>query len=261
MNIPEKFWKTLMGLTGMLTILAVILVVKEAKSISYVGANPNVSNTINVSGTGEAVAIPDIATFSFSVNETAKTVAEAQTAATNRTNAALKAIKDGGVAEKDIKTTSYSINPHYEYQNSLCTVNSCPPSRSILTGYEVGQTIQVKVRDLGKAGALFATIGGLGVQYVNNLAFSVDNPDGVNAEARAKAITDAQSKAEKLAKQLGVRLVRIISFSENGSPRTPIIYGMGAAKTVSMDSYSPAPQIPVGEDKVVSNVDITYEIR
>ncbi|MFA6315367.1 MAG: SIMPL domain-containing protein [Candidatus Paceibacterota bacterium] len=260
MNIPSKFWSAAMGALGILTIFLVAAAIKEFKSIGYVGASENMVNSINVNGTGEAVSIPDIATFSFSVTETAKTVLEAQTKATEKTNAALKAVKDGGVEDKDVKTQNYSINPHYEYQSSVCTQYSCPSSKSILTGYDVSQSIEVKVRDLSKAGALFSAIGALGVQNVNGLSFSIDKPEALRAEARAKAIADAQSKAKELSKQLGVRLVRIISFSESGDERL-FAYGKGGAMDMAVSSVAPAPTVPVGENKIVANVNISYEIR
>ncbi len=262
MNIPTKFWNAVTTAFILLVVFLAVASIKELKSISYVGANPSMTNTINVSGTGDAVAIPDIATFSFSVTETAKTVALAQAAMTTKVNAAMKAVKDGGVADKDIQTTSYSINPHYEYQNSVCTTYSCPPSKSVLTGYDVSESVQVKIRDLAKAGTLFTTIGGLGVQNVNGLTFSVDNPDSVNAEARAEAISKAQSKANELAKQLGVSLVRIVSFSENNNRPSPMVYGLGVMKADSTASNQAiAPEIATGEQKITDTVDITYEIR
>ncbi len=261
MNIPNKFWSTVIGAIGLLTIFLAIISIKEIKSIFYVGKNLNMSNMITVDGTGHAVAVPDIATFSFSVIETAKTVADAQEQATKKINATLKAVRDGGVEDKDIQTQSYSINPHYEYQGSVCTNYSCPPSKSILTGYDVSQSIMVKVRDLKKAGALFTAIGSLDVQNINGLSFSVDEPEAVKAEARAEAIANAQSKAKLLAKQLGVSLVRIVSFSENSGGYPRPVYGMGGADMISAKVESVAPEIPVGEDKITSTVSVTYEIK
>jgi uncharacterized protein YggE len=261
MNIPNKFWSTVIGAIGLLTIFLAIISIKEIKSIFYVGKNLNMSNMITVEGTGNAVAVPDIATFSFSVTETAKTVADAQEQATKKINATLKAVRDGGVEDKDIQTQSYSINPHYEYQGSVCTAYSCPPSKSILTGYDVSQSIMVKVRDLKKAGALFTAIGSLDVQNINGLTFSVDEPESVKAEARAEAIANAQTKAKLLAKQLGVSLVRIVSFSENNGSYPRPIYGMGGADMISAKVASVAPEIPVGEDKITSTVSVTYEIK
>ncbi|MDE2040776.1 MAG: SIMPL domain-containing protein [Patescibacteria group bacterium] len=261
-STPQRFWNALMGLIGVLTVLAVVYIVKEIKSIGYVGANPNVTNTITVDGSGDAVAIPDVATFSFTVTETAKTVADAQSAATAKNNAAIKAMKDAGVADTDIQTTSYSINPHYEYQTATCQMNGfCPPGKSVLTGYDVSQTTEIKVRDLSQAGTLFSAIGALGVQNVNGLSFSVDNPETVNAEARSKAIANAQSKADELAKELGVSLGSVVSFSENNGVRAPVVYGLNSMSAASAPTAAPAPDISTGEQKVTDNVEITYEIR
>ncbi len=256
-NLKVRVWKVGLAVGILLCLFLAVISVKAWKSIG----NDPIMNAISVTGKGEAVSIPDIATFSFGVTETAKMVDEAQTKATNKINSALKALKDAGVEDRDIKTTSYNINPHYEYIQTLCIGGgSC--GKSTLTGYDVSQTIEVKVRDLKKAGALFATIGALDVQNVNGLTFSIDEIDTVKAEARELAIKDAKKKAKELSKELGVRLVRITSFYDQGEE--PIYYGrealggdMMSVKTAS----APAPQVPAGEQKITSRVSITYEIR
>ena len=167
MNIQEKFWKSASLACLLLVIFLAVISIKELKSIGYVGKNLQTTNTISVEGTGDAVTIPDIATFSFMVTETAKTVADAQTQATAKIDNALKAVKDAGVDDKDIQTISYNINPHYEYQGVACSTNYCPQDKQVLTGYDVSESIQVKVRDLAKAGTIFSSIGSIGVQNVN----------------------------------------------------------------------------------------------
>ncbi len=263
MNIPAKLWSTIIGAVGVLTILLAVLAIKGIREIGYVGKDNPVYNSISVNGKGEAITIPDVATFSFTVNETAKTVVDAQTKATDKTNAALKAVKDAGIAEKDIKTTAYSINPHYDYTNGECNSYRCAPGKSTLTGYDVSQSVEVKIRDLTKAGSIFTSIGSIDVQNVNGLSFSIDDIEKVKAEARAKAIADAQTKAQELAKQLGVRLVKITSFYDSSDQ--PVFYGRGegmGGDAVSIKTMAAvAPNIPTGEQKVTSNVTISYEIK
>ncbi|HTK33329.1 MAG TPA: SIMPL domain-containing protein [Candidatus Paceibacterota bacterium] len=266
MNLQKRAWQVGIFAGTVLSIYLIALAIGQLKSIAYIGSGVPATNTISVTGTGDTYAVPDVATFSFGVTQTSKTVSDAQTKATDKINAALKAVRDGGVEDKDIQTTNYSINPHYEYQNAICpaktdgTVAYCPPGKSVLTGYDVSQTITVKVRNLDKAGALFASIGSLQVENINGLSFSVDKPDAIQAEARAKAIADAKSKADQLASQLGVRLVRVISFSEdNGAYYRPMAYGMGG--DVAVSTKSAAPEIPTGQQKVTSTVSITYEIQ
>lgn len=261
MNPQDKFWKVA-SLVGI--VLAIFLAVLSVDGIKGIGVDDPVYNSISVNGTGESVVIPDIATFSFGVTEVADTVAEAQSQASDRINASLTAVKDSGIDEKDIKTISYSINPKYEYTGANCNELRCTPGVRTLTGYEVSQSVQVKIRDLKKAGNIFTAIGALNVQNVSGLSFSIDDIEKVKADARAKAIADAQSKAKILAKQLGVRLVKITGFYDNNS--NPIYYGRGEdaggdMMTLKASSAPIAPEIPIGEQEISSNVTITYEIK
>jgi len=270
MNPPKNLWN-IIGVVGvLLAVFLLVLTVGQYKSLGLIGSGVPATNTISVTGTGSTYSIPDVATFSFSVTSNAKTVSEAQTQATTKINSALKAVRDGGVEDKDIQTTSYNVSPHYEYQNAACpaiaradgTPVYCPPGKSVLTGYDVSQTVTVKIRNLDKAGTLFASIGSLKVDNLNGLDFSVDKPETLQAEARAKAISDAKSKADILANQLGVHLIRIVNFTEDGSgayPR-PMMYSMTDAVSASGKAIV-APEIPAGQQKVTSNVTVTYEIQ
>ena len=269
MNLQKRAWQVGIIVGVILGIYLLVLVIGQLKSISFIGSGVPATNTITITGTGDAYAVPDVATFSFSVTQNSKTVSDAQTAATAKINAALKTVRDAGIADKDIQTTNYSINPHYDYQNAACpaiaradgTPIYCPPGKSVLTGYDVSETVTVKIHDLDKAGTLFASIGTLQVENLNGLDFSVENPDVIKAQARALAISDAKNKADTLASQLGVRLVRIVNFSEdNGSYVRPMMYAATDAVSVSGKAIV-APEISAGQQKVTSNVSVTYEIQ
>ncbi|MEK7612977.1 MAG: SIMPL domain-containing protein [Patescibacteria group bacterium] len=264
----DRLRKALLAVAVLLSVFLGLRSFAELQGLRYVGAGIPPANTISVSGYGEAVAVPDIATFSFSVVATKATVAAAQEEATTKANAVTKYLKDAGIAEKDIQTSNYSVYPQYDYQTQVCQSNGyCPPGRQVLRGYEVRQTTTVKVRltaqagDTAKAGDILSGIGSLGATEVSGLNFTFDNPQAVQDEARNKAIEDAKKKADVLAEQLGVRLVRVVSFNENGNYPTPI-YGLGMGMGGdAAQTKAAAPEISVGENKVVSNVSIIYEIR
>lgn len=261
MNPQDRFWKVA-SLVGIL--LAVFLAVLSIKGLITLNDRDPVYDSISVTGKGEMVVIPNIATFSFGVSEKAKTVKEAQDAASAKINSALAAVRDLGIAEKDIETVSYYINPSYEYTGSTCNEFRCTPGKQTLVGYEVSQTVQVKIRDISKAGEVLSAIGALNVQNASGLSFSVDDIESVKAQAREKAIEDAKVKAKQLSKQLGVRTVKITSFYDSSDQ--PIWYardGMGGDMAVSAKvlNTAPAPELPTGEQKVVSTVTITYEIK
>ncbi len=249
---------------AVLILLAIFLAVitgRELMQYRYVGAGVMPANTIAVTGQGEVFAIPDIAEFSFSVTELGATTAVAQEKAAVKINKALAYLEDEGIEEKDIKTIGYSAYPKYEYSQGVCGPTYCPPGKQVLQGYEVTQTISVKVRNTNKAGDLLTGVGGAGVQQVSGINFTVDDIEAVKAEAREKAIADAKAKAEVLRKDLGVRLVRIVSFNEYGSePPMPYYYGKGGVAMDAVESRV-APDVPAGENKIVSTVNIVYEIR
>ena len=261
----NKIFNSILTLVILLTVFLGVKTISSLKEYSYIGRGTYAANVININGTGEVFAIPDTASFSFSVIEEGKTVKIAQDKASVKVNTVIDAVKSMGVAEKDIKTESYNSYPKYDYDYrstspSICANGYCPPpAKQVLTGYEVSQTISVKVRKKADAGTILTKVGTLGATNISGLDFIIDDMDKVQAEARDKAIADAKAKAEILSKSLGIRLDKIVNFYENGS-QPPVYFGL--EKGMSADS-APAtvPQTPAGENKVTSNVTITYEIK
>ncbi|MBX4189355.1 SIMPL domain-containing protein [Candidatus Parcubacteria bacterium] len=255
----KRFFKVATVAIGLLALFLFVETLSAWKSWRV--SNP-AYNTISVSGKGEAFATPDIATFTFSVSADAKAVADAQEAVTKKTDAITAALKDLGVDDKDIQTVDYSVYPKYIYTSVACTSSYCPPSRQVPDGYTVTNSLSVKVRQTANAGKALSEAGSKGATNISGLSFTVDDQTAIESEARAKAIADAKSKAETLAKNLGVRLVRVISFSD-GYGGGPIPYyakdvalGMGGTANQAV-----APSLEPGQNKVTDNVTITYEIH
>jgi uncharacterized protein YggE len=247
------------ALIGVLAILALFLFAQSVRTVREFGQVDLASTaTITVSGTGKATAVANIAQISFTVQEQASTVEAAQDSATKRTNTALAALKKLGIDEKDIKTSGYNVSPQYETRPCLPN-GPCTQSMKII-GYQVYQSIEVKVRDTKKTGEVLQVLGTAGVQNISGPNFTVEDDSLVQAEARGKAINDAHQKAELLARQLGVRLGKVVSFSEGGNAYPMFMGGMTKAMSADVAS-APAPSIPVGENETNSSVTITYEIR
>jgi uncharacterized protein YggE len=213
-------------------------------------------DTIVVSGKGELTVKPDIATVSFSVMEENMDVKKASDAVNTKIALIIATLKKDGVVEADIKTTGYSVYPRYDYTSSSVYPYG---GKQVLAGYDVTQSIEVKIRDLANASKVVTDLGTLKVTDMSGLNFTEDKYDDLVRQARDSAIADARDQATKLAKSLGVRLVKIVSYSEGGNYPYPVY----AAKTMGagmMDSVSSA-VLPTGTDKITSNVSITYEIK
>lgn len=249
-----------------LTVFLLVKVLSELRRMPNIGKEVYPQSTIMVTGEGEVFAKPDIASFSFSVLETSPTVAQAQEKAETKINKAIAIIKESGVEEKDITTTSYNVYPKYEWEETYCVAMvgvRCPPGKNTLKGYEVSQTITVKVRETDKAGDLVTKVGAVGVSNISGVEFTIDNRDKFVAEARAKAIDEAKAKAKVLAKDLGVRLGKLMYYNEEGN--YPVYYdkamGMGGMEVSAQSAAPVRASLPSGETTITSRITITYEIK
>lgn len=214
-------------------------------------------NTITVSDTGTVYAKPDLALTTFSVITEAETVAEAMNGNTEKMNAVIDSVKEQGVEEKDLKTTSFNIYPRYEWHEKETCIPPCPQGKRVLVGYEVRQSLQVKIRNLDKVGTIIQVGTDAGAGQVSDLQFTIDKQDELKKQAREQAIEKAKTKARELASQLGVNLVRISNFSE--SSIVPRYYGL--EKIAVPGAEEETPQIEIGENKIEVTVTITYEIN
>jgi uncharacterized protein YggE len=240
-----------------LTVLAVILILfvgvkswNEYVQGKYIGRN--VRDTITVDGEGKVTATPDIARVDLGVYSEGTTVKATQEQNTKKMNAIVAALKDLKIDEKDIQTSQYTISPKYDY--SL--------NQQRIAGYIVSQNVTVKVRDTDSVGTVLGKAGELGANTVGGVQFTIDDPKALEAEARAKAIEDARTKAQALARDLGLTVVKVVTFSEAGRGGVPMPYAAKAYDMMAQNAVSaPTPDVQTGSLDITSNVSVTFEIR
>lgn len=243
-------------------LLAVFLLSKTISEVVSWGKDEMYpTKTITVMAEGEAIATADIASYSFSVNEEGATSEEAQGKVTTKVDQALKYLKDNGVEDKDIKTEYYNINPKYE-NVAPCYAFDCPAPTQKIIGYEVSQGVRIKVRDTDNAGKFLSEMTKFGINNVSGLAFTIDDEDVLYDAARKDAVEKAEAKGKQLAKDLGVRLGKVVSFSEDNGGMYPTEMGYGG----DMMKSAVAPQarevsLPQGENTYTTRVYVTYELK
>ena len=226
---------------------------------------PGAYRTFSVSAEGEAVAIPDIAQFSFSViTQGGMNIATLQTQNVEKVNSAIAFLKKQGVEDKDIETQQFSLEPRYQSFSCPRSLGgeavACPPSE--IVGYAIRQTVQVKARDFSKVGALLSGVVEQGANSVSQLFFTVDDPEAVQQEARSQAIQKAQEKARAMARAGGFRLGRLISLQEGESyPYYPVYERADLGLGGTTPAPAPVPTIEPGSQDVKISVTLTYEIR
>lgn len=217
--------------------------------------------SITVTGEGEVTALPDIAKVNLTVRESAKTVPEAQKAVEAKITVVLKELESLNIDKKDTKTVSYTINPKYEQQNaSYCIGYVCPPTKTVVVGYEVAQSLQINVKKIDNAGAVIGIIGKANVTEMSGPEFAVEDMEKAQADAKALAIKKAQDKAKATAKALHADLGEIMSFSEDGGNMYPMMYRAEATMS-KIGGASDAVSLPQGESVIKSRVTITYTLE
>lgn len=222
---------------------------------------PGSFRSFSVSGEGKVVAVPDVAKFSFSViTQGGKNLGDLQKQNIEKMNKAITYIKDQGVADKDIKTESFNVNPRYQYYGCK-DGGSCPPAE--IVGYTVTQSVGVKVRDFEKAGDILSGVVQNGANNVSGLQFTIDDPSSVMAKAREQAIEKAKEKAEQIADAGGFSVGRLLGISEGGYQPVYDSYLRNAKVSMQESAIggAPAPSIEAGSQDVVVNISLQYEIK
>ena len=205
------------------------------------------STGIWVTGVGKVTVVPDIAILNLGVETQATTVAEAQQAAAVAMDAIMKVLSDHQVADNDIKTQYYSIQPVRSWDKDT--------GKEILIGYRVTNTVVVKVREIADTGSIIDSAVAAGGDYirVNSIGFTVDKPDTYGAQAREAAMADAKTKAKQLADLGGLKLGKPTYISES-SYSAPIIY------RDAKEASAPTTPISPGEMEIQLTVQVVYSI-
>lgn len=216
----------------------------------FIGKSPEHPETITVAATGNVDVVPDIAVTNIGFITEAATVAVAQKENTEVMNRVTKRLKDMGIAEEDVQTKNYNIRPQYDYREE---------GRQ-LRGYQVSQSLQVKIRDIDKANHVLALAGEEGVNNVSGLQFTVDDSDSALAQAREEAIEKVETKKENLEDALNITIGDVVGYDEfqGGGYEEPYYRAFGG-EALSADVA--APQVQAGSEEISLQVSVTYEIR
>lgn len=203
---------------------------------------------LTVSGEGEMTAAPDEAQLSAGVVSESRTAAAALATNTEKMNAVFATLKKTGIPDKAIQTSGFDVSPQYPPYDSK-------GPRHII-GYQVSNTVTVKVNDLAKLGTALDALVNSGANQVNAVSFSIHDPKPLLVRARGEAVKDAMAKAETYAKAAGVTLGPILSISEGGGGMPPPV----PMRVMALDASAPPPMAP-GEQTVSASVTIAWEIE
>ncbi|MGX1886694.1 SIMPL domain-containing protein [Streptomyces sp. NPDC055287] len=203
--------------------------------------------TVSVGGEGRAAAAPDMAVLTAAVETTKPTAKRALAAQSAAADALLAAVRKQGIADRDVQTENLFLNAVYQHTDRA----------SKLTGYQAGQSFAIKIREIGRTGAVVEAVtkaAGDAVR-INGVSFDVADPSALRARAREAAHADARSKAEQYAQLSGRRLGRLVSLAETGSE----VHRPAEVPGAAFDEA----KVPVAPGEIRNAVSVTavYELR
>lgn len=230
-----------------------VLIALFAAPMALRADSPSVASArlLSVSGEGEVKAVPDQAMLSAGVVTQEKTAAEALSANARAMNDVFATLKKLGIPERAIQTSNFSVQPQYApYDNN----NQTQPQRII--GYQVSNTVNVRVDDLKNLGSSIDALVNSGSNQLGGVTFSFKNPKPLLMHAREDAVKDAIERAQTYARAAGVTLGPIVSIQESGAQLPPQPVYAQMAK-VARDSTP----VAAGEESVTASVSISWQIR
>jgi len=250
--------------------------------ISAQGLPQNAPHEIQVQGEGKAYAKPDVAIVSFGAHTEAEKSQDAVSQNNKIMDAVISAIKKLGVDQKDIQTTSYNLQPLYDYGYAVPMMESArgaasssgsavgsggtsavypvPPKGRVFRGYTLDQQVQVKIRNFDTINAVMDAATSHGANAVGQLQFTIDDMEQIKSQARDKAIDQAKRKAKSMFADAGLLGAKLVDISE-GYGNYPV-YAMALDKGAGSSS-TPPPQanIQPGQQEINITVTLTYRVK
>ncbi len=252
----RKGWVTISAVA--IILMAVVGLVSCTSEGAFSGGSLEIKGSLNsqqegiwVNGEGKVTAEPDVAILSVGIESQAISVAEAQSQASGAMDKVMAALKNGGVAGKDIQTQYLNIQKVTRWDNTK--------QQEIVTGYRVTNMVTARIREVNRAGTIIDAVAAAGgdLTRIESIGFTIDNPAPYQEQARQKAVADAAAKAKQLANAAGVKLGKPVYISESSYSPGPI-YRDVAVKAES-GSGTTTPVSP-GEMEITTNVQINYDI-
>ena len=216
--------------------------------INTLSADEAPKRTISLAATGAIRTTPDKVDISTGVTAQAPTAKEALAKNSAAMTEVIAALKAEGLDPKDIQTTNFTVQPLYEERK-----DGRSPK---VVGYQVVNSLQVTVREVGKLGQILDKVVSLGANDVNSIEFGVAEPEALKDEARKLAMRNAIANARLYAEAAGAKLGKVLTISED--------QGIIVARSMApapMEMAAKAVPIEAGTTTVEARVSVTFELE
>ena len=157
---------------------------------------------LSVSATGEAETRPDEALFQAGIESWASTARAASDANAEDIRKIVAALREAGVAERDIQTRNVSVQ----------RVDYGPRKGQ----YQASNIVAVTVRDVDKTAQAVSAVTDAGANVVSGPDLRMSDPEGAANTAYGNAYKAARARAEAYAEAAGMEISRVLSIRDMG---------------------------------------------
>lgn len=234
----------ILALLAVLVVMQLLAVVPGLRALSAGGEERG----IMVMGEGKASAEPDVAMISVGVETRTPTAREAAGENKERMSDVMEALRGMAIAEEDLQTLDYRIQPEIDWDDGEPRV----------IGYVASSSVVAKIRQIDQVGDVLDAVTEAGANNIHGIQFTLEDPTSVHEQARAEAVADAQSKAEALATLAGVGLGKPRIIRESFIEPPPLF--MERAYVPAVETGAGVPVSP-GRLEMTVQVDVTFDIR
>lgn len=237
-----------MGRSGLAAAVAAAAMLPGVAAAQQMSIAPALAGTrLEIQARGEVRRVPDVATIGAGVVTQGSNAASAMRDNATRMARVVAALREAGLAERDIATAAISLSPQYRYVE-----NQAP----VITGYQASNQVNIRFRDIARAGAILDVLVREGANQINGPTLMLDKPEAALDEARLAAVGQARARAELYAGAAGLKVKRIVSIAEaegyqSGPPVMMQRAAMADAKT----------EILPGEQALGVTVSVVFELE
>ncbi|MGE7109818.1 SIMPL domain-containing protein [Lysinibacillus sp. NPDC047702] len=205
---------------------------------------PYAQRVIIVNGHGRVMEKASYAQLQVEVNTRGKNVQEAQKENAIIMNRVMQSLLTLQIPREHIQTTGYTISPLYDFENG----------KQVFNGYEVTNTITVKVTDTNQVGAVIDTAVQNGANRISSIQFNIADADVYYQQALTLALHNAQMKAKTIAEAMHLPLlpqpIEIVEEHEG----SPVLY-----KSMAMTDSAIATPIEQGQMAINATVRVKFQ--
>lgn len=224
--------------------LAVVLIVAALVGAWSIGhQRSSARSTISVTGSASVQGTPDTINFEIGVHTQSASAAQALSSNNRKVAALISALENGGVKKRNIQTANLSL---YQNYNSNGTAN----------GYAVDNSLSVTMHNIAGTG----TVIDRAIRSVGNgatlsgVTLSITNQNALLAKARARAVANARTTANQLARSAGTHVTSVVSLVDQENLPSPVFFNSFKAANVAQ------PSVPVqaGTQSINVQVSVVY---